>query len=370
MSKKPASILFTPARIGSIDVSNRFVRSATHDFMAEEDGAITERQISLFRQLAEGEVGLIITGHAHVNPAGKASPRQIGIYDDRFIAGLSLLTKAVHQFPAKFFLQISHAGRQTKEKYCGGIPLAPSAVYEPVYKVMPRQMTAEEIKSTIDDFIQAARRAKEAGFDGVQLHIAHGYLLSSFLSPHTNRRQDEWGGPLKNRLRVILEILRGIKSLLDKDFPIIAKLNATDYLPGGLTVEESIEAAKALERDGLDAIEVSGGSSESGKGSMWQGLRSENEEGYFVDNATIIKKAVEIPVIGLGGIRTFKMMEKFVCEGKVDFISMSRPFIREPWLVRKFREGVIRKSECISCNKCFNPRGIACAELQKSTGKT
>lgn len=359
------SILFTPIKIGTIQVPNRLVRSATHDFMAEDDGSVTERQVQLFRQLAEGEVGLIITGHFYVNSNGKASPRQAGISEDRFIEGLRRIPQAVHAFPTKIFVQLAHAGRQTKEKYCGCTPLSPSAVYEPTLKITPKEMTQEEIEGTIDDFIQAGRRAMKAGFDGAQLHVAHGYLLSSFVSPHTNRRTDQWGGSITNRTRIVVEIIHGIKGQAGKGFPLIAKLNATDYLPTGLQLKESIETAKILESEGIDGIEVSGGMSEAGKGSMWQGLRSEEEEGYFVDYAAKFKAAVQVPIFGLGGNRTFAAMERIVGQGKADLVSLSRPLVREPYLIKKFRSSEIDKSECISCNKCLNPRGIACAELRK-----
>lgn len=357
------SVLFTPVKIGIATIPNRFVRSATHDFMAEENGSVTDRQVDLFRRLAEGEVGLLITGHAYVNPAGKASPRQIGVHDDRMIEGLSRIPRAVHDFPTRVFLQIAHAGRQTKEKICGCVPMAPSAVYEPVFKLMPRAMTNEEVQTTRDEFIQAGRRARQAGFDGVELHVAHGYLLNSFISPHTNRREDEYGGTLENRARIVLEILRGIKSTAGPDFPVIAKLNSQDFLPGGLIIEESLEISRMLEAEGLEGVEVSGGMSEAGRGSVWEGLRSEEEEGYFVDSASRFKEALRIPVFGLGGLRTFAVMEKEVEEGRADLISLSRPLIREPGLVKKFRLGEESKSECISCNKCFNPRGITCGDL-------
>ena len=364
-----ASVLFRPVRIGTVGIPNRFVRSATHDFMAEEDGSITDRNVALFSRLAEGEVGLIITGHAYVNPAGKASPRQIGVHEDRLVEGLSRIPRAVHHFPTRIFVQIAHAGRQTKEKICGCVPVAPSAVYEPVFKLMPRAMSHDEVKAAVEDFIQAGRRAKEAGFDGVQLHVAHGYLLSSFISPHTNRRQDEYGGSLLNRLRIVREVLRGLKSLTGPDFPVIAKLNSSDFLPLGLPVEESIQMARVLEADGLDGLEVSGGTSEAGLGSVWKGLRSTEEEGYFVDSASRFKAALDIPIFGLGGWRTFAVMEKAVEARKVDLISLSRPLIREPDLVKKFRLREARKSDCISCNKCFNPRGIKCGDLAIATRK-
>jgi len=358
------SILFSPIKISKLSIPNRFVRSATHAYMADKDGFVTDRQIRLLEELAVGETGLIMTGHTYVNPTGIAGIFQTGIHSDKYIEGLSRLAEAVHRYPSRIFLQLSHAGRQTKERYCGCIPLAPSAVYEPVFKVMPREMTENEIEGVIDDFIQGARRAKEACMDGVQLHIAHGYLLSSFISPYTNRRNDEWGGTAEKRARIVLRILEGIKELLGTDYPVIVKLNSTDLLPKGLTIEESIEIAVLLEKNGIDGIEVSGGMNEAGKASVWEGPFTEEEEGYFVDNAALIKAAVRVPVFGLGGLRTFALMEKAVEEGRADLISMSRPFIREPYLVKKFRLGEIKKSKCISCNKCFNLRGIRCAVLK------
>lgn len=266
------SPLFTPAKVGTVEISNRFVRSATHDFMAADDGSVTERQVSLFKNLAKGEIGLIITGHAYVHPSGKASPNQTGVDADSLIKGLSRIVRAVHRYPSRIFLQLSHAGRQTKPRLCGCTPLAPSAVYEPVFKVMPKKMSRKEIQDVIENFIQGSRRALEAGFDGVQVHAAHGYLLSSFLSPYTNKRNDEWGGSLSNRARIIVEIIRGVKRLLGQEFPLIVKLNSDDFLSGGLTLKESIAVAKILEEAGADGVEISGGTSEAGRGSVWKGL--------------------------------------------------------------------------------------------------
>lgn len=367
--EKKVSDLFSPVRVGSLTIPNRFVRSATHDFLAAEDGAITDRNVALYAALAEGEVGLIITGHAYVSPAGKASPRQIGAYADDQVEGLARLAAAVHAHPSRVMLQIAHAGRQTKERICGCVPLAPSAVYEPVLKVMPREMTIGDIRAVVEDFIRAAGRAFQAGFDGVQLHGAHGYLLSSFFSPHTNRRTDAYGGSTANRARAAVEILKGIKERCGRDFPVIIKLNSEDFMMGGLEVEESVRVARLLAGEGLDGIEVSGGTSEGGKGSMWPGLRREEEEGYFMPAAERIKAAVSIPVFGLGGFRTLRAMERAVSSGRVDLVSLSRPLIRDPALVRKLRTGEVPASACISCNKCFNPRGIACAELRPSPGK-
>jgi 2,4-dienoyl-CoA reductase-like NADH-dependent reductase (Old Yellow Enzyme family) len=361
----PMSILFTPVRIGSLEVPNRFVRSATHDYMADDEGFVTGRQVELYRRLAEGEVGLIISGHAYVQPSGKASPKQMAVFDDRFVEGLGRIAAAVHAYPSKVVLQIAHAGRQTKTKLCGCVPVSPSPVSDPESKVMPRELSAEEIRALIADFVAAAVRAKRAGFDGVQLHAAHGYLISSFLSPHTNRRTDEWGGTVENRARVLLEVLRGVKSACGRDFPVLVKLNSTDFLEGGLTVDDAVRVARLLDGDGIDGIEVSGGMAEAKKGSIWPGLRREEDEGYFVENAARIKKAVRVPVFGLGGIRTLAAAERMVASGRVDLVSLSRPLIRDPFLVKHFREGAAAKSECISCNKCHSLRGIRCADLNK-----
>jgi 2,4-dienoyl-CoA reductase-like NADH-dependent reductase (Old Yellow Enzyme family) len=194
--------------------------------------------------------------------------------------------------------------------------------------------------------------------------VAHGYLLSSFISPYTNKRTDAYGGNIENRVQIVVEIARGIRSSLGMDYPVIVKLNATDYLPQGLTVEESIVIARILESEGIDGIEVSAGMAESGKASFWKGSFSEEEEGYFVSMASRIKAAVSIPVFGLGGIRALAVMKNILKEGKADLVSICRPFIRDPFLVKKIHSGEIQKSECISCNKCLNPRGIRCSEIE------
>lgn len=366
---KNSSILFSPVRIGSIEIANRFVRSATHDFLADNDGRVTPEQIRLFEELARGGVGLILTGHAYVSQEGKASLRQTGADTDEKIPGLRHIAESVHKTRSKIFLQISHAGRQTKPKLCGCTPAAPSMIYEPIYKLTPRAMTEDDIRRTMEDFIQAGRRAGEAGFDGIQLHIAHGYLLSSFISPYTNRRTDSWGGNLTNRVRIVREILLGLRRHCGPEFVITAKLNAVDFLDGGLSLEESPVIARILEEDGLDGIEISGGMSEAGQGSVWKGEREEKEEGYFLHYAERIKKSLTIPVFGLGGFRTFSFMEQAVSSNRVDLISLSRPFIQDPYIVKKFRAGEIKKSACISCNGCFNPRGISCAENRRRAKK-
>lgn len=354
------SILFSPIRVGSLAVPNRFVRSATAESMALPDGTVTARQAALYRELARGEIGLIITGHATVAPEGRAGPRQTALHDDRFIAGLRAIPAAVRGTSSRVVLQIAHAGRQTKPEICGCLPVAPSAVPDPSSGITPRALTEEEILDMVRAFVRAAERGREAGFDGVQVHAAHGYLLSEFLSPHTNRRTDAWGGALENRARPLTEIVSGIKAACGQAFPVLVKLNSTDFLPSGLTLDDAIAAARLFQAAGGDGIEVSGGMTEAGRGSAWPGLRAEKDEGYFVAAAGVIKRAVSIPVFGLGGFRTFEAMERAVRDGRVDLISLCRPLIRDPGLVRKFRLGEVSKSDCLSCNRCFNPPETRC----------
>jgi len=230
---------------------------------------------------------------------------------------------------------------------------------------MPRELSSKEIFQMIDWFIQAAARAREAGFDGLQIHAAHGYLLSSFISPHTNRRDDLWGGSWERRSKILIKIVRGIKENCGSNFPVMVKMNTTDFLPDGITLDEAKKIALSLEKAGIEAIEISGGMNEAGRGSVWPGLRPEEEEGYFVPYASAIKQNLKIPVSGLGGIRSVSVAEKFLSSGQVDLISMSRPFINEPHLLLRFKSGKWIKSPCISCNKCFNPRGIRCVQPQR-----
>ncbi len=243
------------------------------------------------------------------------------------------------------------------------ILLGPSAVKDEASGKKPLEMTDEEILQTIDDFVEAARRTKEAGFDGVQLHCAHGFLLSSFISPYTNRRTDEWGGSVENRTRIIVEIIKGIQDRVGIDYPIMVKLNATDgfdIYSGkiGLDAPECVEIAAILEKAGICAIEVSGGIFEAGSVMSQPDIDSEDKEAYFRRYAKMIKDTVNIPIILVGGIRSRNMMD-LVLRVYADMVSMSRPFICEPDLVPKIKEGA-SVVKCISCNLCFDPEGIKC----------
>ncbi|KJS88254.1 MAG: NADH peroxidase [Peptococcaceae bacterium BICA1-8] len=344
--------LFEPIKIGTMEVKNRFVRSATHDWLGNPDGSISTQQLDLYEKLAANDVGLIITAHAYIeHPRGKASLNQNGIYNDKFISGYQKLAETVHKYGSKLVVQISHAGNQTTLEFTEGeTPLDLN------------NMADMEIEKLIEAYAQAANRVKIAGCDGVQLHLAHGYLLSRFLSPNTNKRQDQWGGSRENRVRILREIIKRSRALIGDDFPILVKLNSTGGFEGtaAISLEDVVYTAQVLEDLGVCAIEVSGGVGGEKKNSLSRtGILSPEQEAYFAENTKEIKKAVNIPMILVGGLRSRSTIEMILDEGIADMISMSRPFVREPDLVKKLKDGQ-DKVTCISCNKCRVFTGIKC----------
>ncbi len=356
--------LDSPKKIGAIEIKNRFIRSATAERLFDREGFPESGLGEFYCRLARGGIGAIITGHAFIEPQGRASPKQLAIFKDDFISPLKKITKEVHSCGARIFIQLSHAGRQTKSKYTGETPIAPSAVREMTLDALPRQMEEDEIYRVIDGFKKAALRAMEAGFDGSQLHAAHGYLLNQFISPYTNRRTDKWGGSTENRIRILLEILKSIKKDSGDSFAVFVKLNMDDFIDGGLKLEESVLIAGQLQEFGIDAIEASGGIWESSQFIIRKDILLKSQEAYFLDYARHLKGLIDIPVISVGGIRSKEVMEEILDTG-ADFVSMSRPFIREPDLANRIIKGEAVKSECISCNGCLNPRigPIRCVQL-------
>jgi 2,4-dienoyl-CoA reductase-like NADH-dependent reductase (Old Yellow Enzyme family) len=350
--------LFEEAVIGRIPLGNRIVRSATWEGMCEEDGAPTERLIGLYEGLADGGVGLIITGYAYVRPDGKQTKGKMGIYDDSMVTGLASVPRCVHDRGAKVVVQLVHAGGQANRSFSGLPPVAPSAVSVPYYPEIPKELTREEIPDIVAAFGRAAGRAKEAGFDGVQLHGAHGYLINQFLSPLTNRRTDAYGGSLRNRSRFLTEVLHAVRMTVGEEYPVWIKLNGDDFLPGGFSLEEACQVARTLEEEGIDAIEVSGGTAASReKTPAHRALARE------------IKGRVRIPVGLVGGLRSPAVLEEILQAGEADFFSMARPLIREPGLVNRWSSGDRSTARCISCNGCFLPGskegGIYCVVERK-----
>ncbi|MBF0553009.1 MAG: NADH:flavin oxidoreductase [Nitrospirae bacterium] len=362
-------MLFEPYVLKDIRLANRLVRSATYEKGADEEGFVTPGLIQRYEYLARGGVGLIITGGAPVHPSGRFVPQMVGAYDDKYIDGLSALVSAVHALGGKIAIQIAHGGRQCYPELLGGeLPVAPSAVHEPVLNITPREMADEEIWAMIHAFGEAARRAKAAGFDGVQIHGAHGYLVNQFLSSHTNRRTDKWGGGEDRRFRFLEEVYKAIREAVGRDYLVFIKMNSSDHLCcGGLRPDESLRIAQRLETLGIDAVEVSGGMYESNLRPARTKILHPEDEAYFKEPAALFKMSLNIPVILVGGIRTRGIAEEMLVKGYADLISMSRPLIREPDLPNKFRAGK-DKADCQSCNACMNFRKldtVKCVQLQK-----
>ena len=355
-------------------LNNRFVRSATWEGMCETDGRPTPKLASCYRDLAAGGVGLIITGYAFVRPDGKQLTGKMGIHTDDFAAEMQALTEAVHNEGGKICIQLVHAGGQTTSKTAGRRPLAPSAVKVEQFPEEPEAMRKQDIDEIVAAFGDSARRAKEYGFDAVQLHAAHGYLINQFLSPLTNRRTDDYGGPVENRCRFLLEVYRRVRSEVGPDFPVLVKLNGSDNLEGGLDIRDAVYAARLLDKEKIDAIEVSGGTSASGeKVPVRTKIDKPEREAYNLALAREIKKAVRCPIMAVGGFRSLEVINKALIEDGIDYISMARPFIREPRLIKRWKEGDLSPATCISCNGCFKPGlkegGIYCVVEKKEARK-
>lgn len=375
------SILFSPVRIGSMEVANRFVHSATYEAMATENGEVTDELINRYSNLAKAGTGLIIPGYLYVHPLGRASPKQTGIHTDEMIPGLKKLVEAVHQYGGKIALQLVHGGMQTGKALIGQAPLAPSGgLRNPMTFDKCRAMTQSEIGEATYAFSQAARRAAEAGADAIQLHGAHGYLISEFLSPFFNLRKDAWGGSDEGRFRFVKEVIQETRKVLPNTVPILIKINTNDFTPKeGVTPEVAKRYVGWLRDMGIDAVELSCGtfftfhvirgeipSKELVKAMpgwmrplaklQFRKLRLQCSfvEAYNLAAAETIKPELgEVPLMLVGGMRRLPHMEELVERKYTDLVSMSRPFIREPLLVKRFRERKADEASCISCNKCF-----------------
>lgn len=358
--------LFQPYKIGKLEVKNRFVRSATEDWLGDADGSISADKIALYDKLAAGGVGTIITGHAYVShPHGRAGLRQNAICDDKFIDGFSRLAEKVHEHGAKLILQLAHAGRQTAPEIIDGqMPVAPADLFDEKGGQTACAISRDEMRRLVEEYGAAALRAKQAGLDGVQIHMAHGYLMAQFLSPFTNKRDDEYGGDADHRIRFPAEVISGVRDAVGAAFPVMVKLNSTDGLPASvqpqLVLEDVVKFAKVLRTHSVDAIEVSGGTIKENRLVMSKpGIKEPADEAYFAPAAAAIKANVDIPVILVGGLRSLAVMQAVIDNDQADMVSMSRTFIREPQLIRQFMNGQL-KATCISCNGCFNPEGIRC----------
>lgn len=410
MSDRKDSIVFTSGRIGELEIKNRLVRSATHAGAATHKGEVSDFLVDLYRALAKGGVGLIITGVAGVYAKALAPELLVGAYNDDSIASLRKIPQAVREVApgCKVILQLGHPGRQVinredavklitatppvlmayiqkhpeilappEEAPTVVEPTAPSALYDAVFDRTPRALTPDEIEAIIEAFTEGVRRAQEAGFDGAQLHAAHGYLLSSFLSPRTNQREDQYGGSTENRTRIVKDIYQRARGKVGDSFPILIKINTTDFLPGGMDLNEAVRVGEMLSEVGFAAIETSGG--------MWEavtrtkeelgwppvllpesrtGIKAQDQEAYFMPAAKALKeKKTKAAVILVGGLKSFSKIEEVLTAKAADFVAMCRPLIRQPDLPMLWRSGEgPDKAECISCNACMpiGSAGLAC----------
>jgi 2,4-dienoyl-CoA reductase-like NADH-dependent reductase (Old Yellow Enzyme family) len=354
------SILFEAARIKGVEVKNRFVRSATVEGMGTADGRPAESLRELYYALAEGEVGLIVTAAALVDGEAYKKRRyvegrayDITMDEDRYVEDWQEVVAGVHERGSKIAMQLVHMGRQENPKIRGSSPLAPSAVPLTNTDIVPREMTLTDIEETVERFAQSCRRVMEAGFDAVQLHGGHGYLISNFISPYANVRNDAYGGSTENRARFITDIVKRARELVGEDYPIMIKMNCDEFIDGGLTKDDAVDTAKIITKAGIDCIEVTGGTgADSPLRMAVPGINKEEKEAYFASYARALKEHVSVPIILVGGLRTPSVMVKVLEEGVADLLSLSRPFIREPGLVRRWKRGDLEKAKCISCNKC------------------
>ncbi len=373
--------VFQPAVLGSLELQNRLIHSATFECMADENGAVTDHLVKRYVNLAKGEVGLIIPGHLYVHPRGKAYAGQTGIHDDRLIPGLSRLVDAVHAAGGLIAFQLAHGGRQCPKKVIEKAPLAPHGFgRDPASLNKPAAATDADIQEVIASFAKAAQRAFDAGADAIQIHCAHGYLLNEFLSPFFNRRHDQWGGSPENNFRLLKHIILAIQQTAGQDRVVIVKMNTDDFTPKkGITPDLATQYAAWLADLGVAALEVSSGTYytfHTVRGEVpiddlawalpwWmrplatvifkkQVFPCRFQKLYHLPAAEKIKPVVgDMSLILVGGVRTLSEMDKVLSASKADFLSMSRPFIREPFLAKRMQQGKTKEATCISCNKCF-----------------
>jgi 2,4-dienoyl-CoA reductase-like NADH-dependent reductase (Old Yellow Enzyme family) len=344
--------LFDSTQVAGMKMKNRFVRSATHDGRADASGHVTEKLIRHYENLAKGGVGTIITGLTNVTDIEKIVPGQMAIYNDSFIPEYKVLTDTVHSHKVNIIAQLVCNGAQNRSKN-EGVLWAPTVIEDMKPVAGIKEMTQDDISIMKEAFIGGAIRAQKAGFDGVQLHAAHGYLLSRFLTPYFNRRTDEYGGSTENRARVVIEICNGIRNALGADYPVWVKINCDDFMEDGLTFNECKHICKMMEDAGITSIEISGGTilSRTGEGAVRK-ITTETES-YFMRYAAEIAEETEVPIICVGGHRDFYKLSNILNQSKIEYISLSRPLIREPELINRWATGDSSPAKCISCTKCF-----------------
>jgi NADPH2 dehydrogenase len=317
------SYLLKPLNVRSMTLANRLVMPPMATAKAGPDGKVSQALLDYYAEKSRGGyISLIIIEHSFITPEGRASENQLSVSDDTVIIGLRKLADVIQQNGSRAAMQINHAGSAALKEVTGTTPLAPSSVANPRRGDMPREMSRKEIIDTVNAFTDAARRVKESGFDAVEIHSAHGYLLNQFLSPLTNKRTDEYGGAIANRIHIHLQVIEAIRSAVGPDFPVQVRLGASDYTEGGTTIEDSKFAAQAFEKAGVDIIHISGGF----VGYTPPGLTG---QGYFAPLSEAIKSVVDIPVILTGGITEIAAAEKLLAGKKADLIGVGRAILQD-----------------------------------------
>jgi len=343
--------IFEPVHLGNLCLKNRLVRSATMENAAITDGRITPALKETYEELARGGVGLIITGMMGIGPDSRVSPEMAATEHATFHDNLQALADAVHTFGSKLVVQLSHCGVKVTQFDTIDTPRGPSP-FTPKHGQSAVEMTQEEIAQISADFAAAALRCKEAGADGIQLHCAHGYLLSQFLSPYYNQRTDEYGGSIEHRAKIVLDTYQAIRQAVGAEYPILIKINYSDLVEGGLTGDECAFVCKSLDALRIDAIEVSSGLNVS-RDSSASPRMVDGKLQSFAEAGKNIASLVDAAVISVGGHRNSDIIEQFLNESRVAAVSMSRPFLREPDLAAKWEVNAASPAKCISCNQCF-----------------
>ncbi len=316
------SYLLKPLQAGTLTLSNRLIMPPMATAKAEPDGKVNQAILDYYAEKsAGGYLSLIIIEHSFITSEGKASVQQLSASEDSMIESLRELAAVIHRNGSKTMMQLNHAGSATTEEIIGSTPVAPSAVMNPRQGAMPRELTRQGIADIIEAFKDAARRTKEAGFDGVEIHSAHGYLLNQFFSPLTNKRTDEYGGNVHNRIRLHLQVIEAVRAAVGEDFPILLRLGASDFTEGGTTLEDSQIAAQAFEKAGVSILDISGGFS----GFIVPNL---TDQGFFAPLSEAIKKVVSIPVILTGGITEVQAAERLLAEEKADLVGVGRAILK------------------------------------------
>ena len=330
--------LFAPTRLGALAIKNKIARSATFSFMENKDGYLTDTEIGIYETLAKHDVGLLFTGMFCVSENGIFDYDGPLVTDDRYLPRLQLLAQAVHRHGAKIVPQINQVGaRATKTM---DVPLAPSAI-EITKGRMTRALSMEEIKQIAEDFAKAAYRVQQAGFDGVQIHAAHGYLVTQFLSPLMNLREDEYGGSIENRFRLLREIIVAVRQACKDDFPVFVKINSNSE-QDEVYEQELLYMLREMKDLGVTAVELSGYN--------WR-FQTIQDHNYYMERAARMRELAAIPIILVGGIRSLADMKQVLEQG-IDMVSLARPLISEPELLTKLQIED-RNARCISCNQCF-----------------